>query len=64
MNTVVLQTRDGNDITSASSPVKMKISNLDKSYIPVTRITKIQIKLILQHQINLDNNFLIMRGLS
>lgn len=40
MNTVVLQTRDGNDITSASSPVKMKISNLDKSYIPVTENNK------------------------
>lgn len=40
MNTVVLQTRDGNDITSASSPVKMEISNLDKSYIPVTENNK------------------------
>ena len=40
MNTVVLQTLDGNDITSASSPVKMKISNLDKSYIPVTENNK------------------------
>lgn len=40
MNTVVLQTQDGNDITSASSPVKMKISNLDKSYIPVTENNK------------------------
>ena len=40
LNTVVLQTRDGNDITSASSPVKMKISNLDKSYIPVTENNK------------------------
>lgn len=40
MNTVVLQTRDGNDITSASSPVKMKINNLDKSYIPVTENNK------------------------
>lgn len=40
MNTVVLQTRDGNDITSASSPVKMGISNLDKSYIPVTENNK------------------------
>lgn len=40
MNTVVLQTQDGNDITSASSPVKMKINNLDKSYIPVTENNK------------------------
>ena len=40
MNTVVLQTLDGNDITSASSPVKMKINNLDKSYIPVTENNK------------------------
>lgn len=40
LNTVVLQTQDGNDITSASSPVKMKISNLDKSYIPVTENNK------------------------
>lgn len=40
MNTVVLQTQDGNDITSASSPVKMKISNLDKRYIPVTENNK------------------------
>ena len=40
INTVVLQTQDGNDITSASSPVKMKISNLDKSYIPVTENNK------------------------
>lgn len=40
MNTVVLQTQDGNDITSASSPVKMKISNLDKSYIPITENNK------------------------
>ena len=40
MNTVVLQTQDGNDITSASSSVKMKIDNLDKSYIPVTENNK------------------------
>lgn len=40
MNTVMLQTLDGNDITSASSPVKMKINNLDKSYIPVTENNK------------------------
>lgn len=40
LNTVVLQKQDGNDITSASSPVKMKISNLDKSYIPVTENNK------------------------
>lgn len=40
LNTVVLQTQEGNDITSASSPVKMKISNLDKSYIPVTENNK------------------------
>lgn len=40
MNTVVLQTLDGNDITSASSPVKIKINNLDKSYIPVTENNK------------------------
>lgn len=40
LNTVVLQKQDGNDITSASSPVKMKISNLDKSYIPITENNK------------------------